>query len=353
MSVSDRWHRPHADHKGQEPSSSRQHWLRGPHGISVTLDTWGPKNALGPIYDALQANWGDEPSRLGVRTDFDGDVPPPAQVTDYLLQCFRGDTLQQVLEGINFHFVIDGVSRACTHQIVRTRIGAAFMQHGGRDNDWRHRIFRMPETIHRIMEGGHTTKSGLKDCVEDWGPICRLTGPNESLKTVVGDHLLAARRIYAALVDAGVPYQDARRLLPIGTTTYIHAIYNYLALKGVLANRLEHVMDWEINAVAQLMLREVRMNCPAFLWKFLGSHSDRRGEAAFAGMDSWPPDGKHPLPEDQNLPVKRTHNARQMPFWVLSPRSMEGGPVEWIATNGTYPHREVRRAEESLEDTVV
>lgn len=338
-------HRPHAVHTGETPTTRI---ARGPEALSVTLDTWGPKDFARPMYDALQANWGESPSR----TTTEQDKLTPSQL-EYLDRCFGGQTLPQVLEGLSFWFTIDGVSRATTHQLVRSRMGAAFMQHGGRDNDWRHRGWTMPETIARACEAdlAHGKKSTQPYpegcCVTSWKPLDDLMKYEASIRgvppkaigldSVIEEHIERGKHIYAALVDAGIPWQDARRVLTMGSQTYIHAIYNYQALKGVLANRLEHVMDWEINCVAQLMLREVRMQCPKGVWLHLGSHSDRTGRAAMAAMTSWTPDHKHPM-DVEDISLNRAHRPEQNPFWILAPESMEGGPIRWIPTNGTYPH---------------
>ena len=317
----------------------------------------------------------------------------------YVDSCFAGRTLQQVLEGITFDFVIDGVSRAFTHQNVRTRLGAGFMQHGGRDNDWRHRAWTMPETMRRMCEcygkrtdelasryappsDGMKTSMVLEHCISDWGPIDQYMAFQDetTVRDAIEQHIMNGRKLYSALVDAGIPWQDARRVLFMGMQTYIHDQYNYLALNGVLANRLEHIMDWEFNCVAQLMLREVKMKCPPLFSKYLGSHSDKSKTAKFAGLESWPPDRKYPSPYDTcgrcghpatkhrrvddcidneticaectgaegSTPpmhifvpadsLQRQHRAEQMPFFVLHPDSMAGGPIVWIPTNGTYPH---------------
>lgn len=415
MAYEDSKHRPHAIHTGEEP---RQTITRGPEGIRVSLDRWGPTQSLfTSMYDALQANWGDTPSRTVLRTHettlpTDTRVPEVkmALVTgwsrltmderDYVEACFAGKTLQQVLEGITFDFCIDGVSRAFTHQNVRTRLGAGFMQHGGRDNDWRHRSWTMPETMHRMCvaydkEGSQDALdlfnvAGMKHPIENWSAIeaymdstPTLEGFESGIRGRIEQHIMTGRRLYAALVDAGIPWQDARRVLFMGMQTYIHDQYNWLALKGVLANRLEHIMDWEFNCVAQLMLREVRMKCPPIIWKYMGSHSDLAKSAKFAGLESWPPDGKWPNPyercgscghakanhrrnsendpngldsvmvcevcERENQPgfqheyfgvdsLPRQHRPEQNPFWVLHPDSMAGGPIVWVATNGSYPH---------------
>jgi thymidylate synthase (FAD) len=292
------------------------------------------------MYDALQANWGESPSD----TARQGKGLSPDQLA-YLDQCFSGRTLPQVLEGISFWFTIDGVSRATTHQIVRTRMGAAFMQHGGRDNDWRHRGWTMPETIARACD---PTKHPERECcITDWSPIRKLLLDSTdeqptTLRRAIEDFLNQGKSLYAALVDAGIPWQDARRLLPIGTQTYIHAIYNYQALKGMLANRLEHVMDWEINCVAQLMLRELHIHCPKGIWEHLGSHSDAAGRSVMHEMSSWCPDGKHSLPKGWSI-SGYAHSPEQNPFWVLAPEAMEGGPIRWTPSNGEYPYWEVKK----------
>jgi thymidylate synthase ThyX len=437
MAYEDAKHRPHAIHTGEEP---RNPITYGPESLSVRLDRWGPvDNLFTSMYDALQANWGESPSRTVLRNE--GDVGAPddrvpeiaggiggaqnyfqrtgwsrlyEHERDYVESCFAGKTLQQVLEGVTFDFCIDGVSRAFTHQNVRTRLGAGFMQHGGRDNDWRHRPWTMPETMRRMCDAhsypGHPNDAPmesnfgqtLQHCISDWLSIDayldstpQFVGFSDDIKGRIEQHIMTGRRLYGAMVDAGIPWQDARRVLFMGMQTYIHDQYNYLALSGVLANRLEHIMDWEFNCVAQLMLREIKMKCPPLLSKYLGSHSDKARQAKFAGLESWPPDGKYPNPyercsvcghskgnhhmhPDTNdvdmceacergaktmiddptakgpLPtnslhkyegedtLQRQHRSEQMPFFVLHPDSMAGGEIVWIPTNGQYPHDVIR-----------
>jgi thymidylate synthase ThyX len=345
MDYKDAGHRPHARHTGEVPRNKVTH---GPESIKVTLDAWGPeRNLMSTMYNALQANWGEQPSRV-----INDDAMTPGQL-DYVDAAFAGRTLPQILELPTFSFTVDGVTRACTHQLVRSRIGASMMQHGGRDNDWRHRPWTMPETIRRasLVTGlDWNYAAGLPDdqehCVTDPEPIREFLNSQErvtwnkkqfaTLGLAIRAHLKQTRALYAAMVDAGIPWQDARRILPIGMQTYIHIDYTYLALKGVLANRLEHVMDWEINCVSQLILREVKMHCPPIMSKYLGSRSDGAGKAVFGGMESWPPDGKYVV-EDRHLDLPREHTPQQNPFWVLHPDSMAGGPVVWVETNGTYP----------------
>lgn len=326
------------------------------------------------LYDALQSNWGEHPSRtVNNLCNFKGTpeqcmyhmeswehqygwcrLEPDAQ--DYVEMCFAGKTLQQALERFTFSFCVDGCTRAETHQIVRTRVGASFMQHGGRDNDWRHRAWTMTETIARACYADEAKRfadedmqtvnpypsmvNGRNVCIRNWKPIEELVGAGHTLRREIENYLAHGKAVYSALVDAGIPWQDARRVLWMGTQTYIHCDYNYVALKGVLGNRLEHIMDWEVNCVAQLMQREVNMKCPPLFGKYLGSSSDQVQKAKWAGLESWPPDGKWPTtPEQDALP--RQHTPEQMPYFVLSPEAMQGGPVEWLWTNGKYPYDKI------------
>jgi thymidylate synthase ThyX len=413
---SDAGHRDHSRHVGEEPRNPITH---GPESLRVTLDGWGPQDNLFPIiYDAVQSNWGESPSRTVDRgpsgsnhhRDMVLDAPAPLdrdwgyktgwnKLTPgeraYVESVFEGKTLPQILELITFEFTIDGCSRATTHQIVRTRIGAGFMQHGGRDNDWRHRAWTMPETIERACRAQEVSAMAdeFSSCITDWDPIMRLMDlvraenhlhRSPRLREYISNYLMCGRRLYAALVDAGIPWQDARRVLWMGTQTYIHAIYNYQALQGVIGKRGEHVMDWEINCVAQLMMRELRMKCPPVFSKYLVPLSDKIGRDAMAGLDSWTPVGKYDNPHERcktcghakanHVDDKVYHDApycsvcandgapkgvddrhdyvpldtrpranrpEQNPFWVLAPSSLAGGPVKWIPTNGTYPHEAV------------
>jgi hypothetical protein len=86
------------------------------------------------------------------------------------------------------------------------------------------------------------------------------------------------------------------------------------------------------------MLREIRMKVPRVLSRHLGSRSDLLQRPAFKDLDSWPPDQKYPCSYNAE---ERTHRAEQNPFWVLSPESMRGGPIKWIATNGSFPHDKI------------
>jgi len=312
---------------GEEPTTA---FFRGPDGISVNLACGpDPEMIYQLLYAFLQSTWSPHPLDPG-------DYADTPEEREYIRRAFEGKTLPQALEGLSFWFQVDGVTRACTHQLVRTRIGCAVMQHGGRDNDWRHRSFSIPETVARTR--------GLENCITDEKPIRQYLREVESnfsdagdLEVAVCNHVERSKRLYAAMVDAGIPYQDARRILPIGTQTHISLIYTWPALQNMLSKRLEHQMDWEMNCVAQLMVREVCMKCDPLLGENLRSGSDRAKRDMFADMDLVTPPGKWPCNEIQKH-RPRVMRPEQNPFWILAPESFQpGSEVRWIPTNGVWP----------------
>jgi hypothetical protein len=137
--------------------------------------------------------------------------------------------LPQALEGLIFIFFINQVSRACTHQIVRTRLGAAFIQQSQRGTDVSHAWHRMPLTVF---------------------------GDEQQRDTFVYQ-VNEGRAAYMDAIDGGIPRQDARLLLPQSVCTHIGAVYNWPALTALAAKRMRNFMGWEINAVLRAMRAEV------------------------------------------------------------------------------------------------
>ena len=327
----DHGHKPNSKWGGDDPKTEILH---GPHDIRVTLDTWGPsENLMAHLWNAFNSTFGDEPEMVMRDEDLtDGMIK-------FVEDKLKGKSPYHVLEGIKFWFTVDNVTRATTHQIVRTR-DAAFLQHGGRDNDWRMRPWRMPETVRRAV----TTPVHDVIVHDEWpfdlGRIDEWA--NEQYPGLTGEEALMAhikinKELYAALVDSGVPYQDARYVLPIGTTTYLRGIYDYPTLVKFLSDRLEFAMGWEINCVAQLMVRELHFKVPGILSSQFMSHSDRAHMAAFAHLNLFPPDGKWPVPagtEETGYIFQEVQN----PYFVLHPSSfLNPNVLEWVGTDGKYP----------------
>lgn len=142
---------------------------------------------------------------------------------------------ESVLEHASFTFAVEGISRACSHQLVRFRV-ASFSQQSQRycflgDN------FRYvtPATI-----------------PED--------GRYEQLMETIGE-------LYAAYVAEGVPAEDARFILPNACETNIVITMNCRELLHVFALRCCVHAQWEIRAMAEEMLRLVKEIAPSVFEK--------------------------------------------------------------------------------------
>jgi len=149
--------------------------------------------------------------------------------------------LQTALESQVVVFEVSGVSRACTHQIVRTR-KAAFHQQSMRASFYGDAPeIRVPESIWRQ---GDTVRELWIEAIQ------------------------ATHRAYRAACEADVSYQDARYILPEGTTNYIMMEYPLREFINVYAYRGCYMFQWEINVVMH-MAREILVNRYPFLDSYI------------------------------------------------------------------------------------
>ena len=150
--------------------------------------------------------------------------------------------LQTALETQVVVFEVSGVSRACTHQLVRSR-RAAFHQQSMRASFYGNQPeFRIPESV--WANTPHEVRMLWRDAI-------RLT------------HLA-----YQAACEADVSYQDARYILPEGTTNYIMLEYPLREFINVYAYRGCSMFQWEIVSVMRAC-REVLVARYPFLEPYI------------------------------------------------------------------------------------
>lgn len=150
-----------------------------------------------------------------------------AEITDderrhYFAQCFK-TALDTPLEAVDFHFLVEGVTRAHTHQEVRQRT-AVFAQESMR--------FAVKEKI--AARPGPLISSD---------PAARKRW-EQAVERIHEDYL--------ALIAAGVPAEEARGLLPHDTLTRLHHKVNLRSLKQELGKRLctQAQFDWRLWAAS-------------------------------------------------------------------------------------------------------
>ncbi|MCM0081201.1 FAD-dependent thymidylate synthase [Geomonas sp. Red32] len=141
---------------------------------------------------------------------------------------------QSVLEHASFTFGIEGISRVTSHQLVR------------------HRVASYSQQSQRYVS--HTERFGVVT------PPSIAENPEHLARFEA--QVAALHAAYAELVEAGVPAEDARYLLPNATETKILVTMNARELLHFFGVRCCERAQWEIRAMAIEMLRLVRPVAP-------------------------------------------------------------------------------------------
>ncbi|PLX90471.1 MAG: thymidylate synthase (FAD) [Desulfuromonas sp.] len=132
-----------------------------------------------------------------------------------------------VLEHVSFTFGVEGISRACSHQLVRHRI-ASFSQQSQR-------------------------------YVSHHAPFVAVTPSSIEVLPELADryqqHLQETHRLYSDLLAAGVPAEDARFVLPNAAATKLVMTMNARELHHFFSLRCCRRAQWEIRAMAEQMLK--------------------------------------------------------------------------------------------------
>lgn len=156
-----------------------------------------------------------------------------------LLQKVIGLGHLSVLEHAVFSFGVEGISRACSHQLVRHRL-ASYSQQSQRYVSHTDRFEAViPESVSKVPE---------------------LASRFESMLDQI--HLL-----YRDMVEAGIPAEDARFLLPNAATTKIVITMNARELRHFFLLRCCRRAQWEIQVMAKEMLRQARLAAPLLFAK--------------------------------------------------------------------------------------
>lgn len=150
------------------------------------------------------------------------------------------------LESIQFHFLIQGVTRAQTHQAVRNRF-SFFAQESLRfavvdDQAWVDRVALPPS-----LAG---TTGGQALGAED--------NSLEYQRNVWDEAVKHAEQAYLHLVNAGMPAEDARGLVPHNMTTRYHWVVSLRTLLGEAGKRLCTQAQFEWRQVMAEVVKAIR-----------------------------------------------------------------------------------------------
>jgi thymidylate synthase (FAD) len=141
---------------------------------------------------------------------------------------------ESLIEHASVTFDISGISRACSHQLVRHRL-ASYSQESQRYVDMSQPEFIVPPSIAKDPEAMAIWREYL-------------------------DQVVAA---YHGLRALGIRKEDARFVLPNASATRIIATMNFRELRHFFSVRCAKASQWEIRALALEMLRQVHALAPA------------------------------------------------------------------------------------------
>lgn len=143
------------------------------------------------------------------------------------------------LEFVDLHFLIEGVDRAFTHQMVRQRTA----------------VYAQESLRFGVKEG------------QPWKEVCSVPPSVESntYRQQVWDHVMeTVRSYYQDLIDDGVPAEDARGLMPHAMTTRLHYKTNLRNLVDHAGNRLCTQAQFVWRDVFFKMVEAIRNYRPQF-----------------------------------------------------------------------------------------
>lgn len=184
------------------------------------------------------------------------------------------------IEHISFTFGIEGISRACSHQLVRHRI-ASYSQQSQRYVDGSTFDFVVPPSVaenpdllekyNKAVELEAKAYTELRDALIVQS-IKKLLAENAELNDKMGDTdglsdsdiILKFKELDKKQCSAfeKLANEDARFILPNACTTKIICTFNARSLMNFFAHRCCNRAQWEIRDVAQQMLDLVKPIAP-------------------------------------------------------------------------------------------
>ena len=159
--------------------------------------------------------------------------PKTPDANKKLLGTLREMDHMSTFEHASATFLIDGISRACSHQLVRHRV-ASYSQQSQRYVNEEGFDYITPPAIEEKPEA----------------------------KKIFEDGIDGTRRAYKELIGLGIPKEDARFILPNACSTKIVVTMNFRELRHFIKLRSDKTAQWEIRKLAQEMMILLKKEVP-------------------------------------------------------------------------------------------
>jgi len=165
---------------------------------------------------------------------------------------------ESVLEHVNWTFLLTGISRACTHQLVRHRVGFSFSQLSQQYHDEIDAEFIEPSALNLSPDAQIVWKKAVKTAKAAY---CKIMQSLKQLEDKVGKDLnkMELRRAIRSI---------ARSILPNATETKIVMTANARALRYFLKTRGSIPGDEEMRRMASELLKQLQKDAPSIFSDF-------------------------------------------------------------------------------------
>lgn len=199
------------------------------------------------------------------RGDYSSDWVGPDVPFEEVMETVEGDTLQEKKETLMDHlmrsghwgpfehpsatFAVKGVSRSCMAQLTRHRhasfdvMSLRYVKLSGEQD--LEDAFVYPETFEAEEV---VSREGMEE----------IDMPAEERRELADEVYQTCIDAYTDLVDAGVPKEDARMLLPLGTRVNMTFSMNARALMHLLDMRMKADAQWEVRRLSRRVLEECK-----------------------------------------------------------------------------------------------
>lgn len=155
-------------------------------------------------------------------------------VIDHMISVMEDTGHSSLLEHINFTFIIEGVSRVLSHQLVRHRLTSPHQR---------------------------SQRYAKKSLAEEVITPPSIQNNPEALE-LFQNAVKVSDEAYTKMVALGIPKEDARFIFPNATGTQLILTLNGRSLVHLLSLRCCNRAQWEIRNMANLMLQECRKVSP-------------------------------------------------------------------------------------------
>lgn len=153
--------------------------------------------------------------------------------------------LNAAFETVKFHFLLEGVPRSFTHQLVRQRTAVYFqesMRFAVIDESFKDRV----ATPHSLRYTDGDQARGAESSNDEW------------MRNVWDDSINHVEEAYKHLVHAGMPAEEARGLLPTDVLTRVHYVTDLRNLVGHAGLRLCTQAQFVWRTVFSQIARSIR-----------------------------------------------------------------------------------------------